>query len=1701
MSYTQYLPSLRGVTDVVIGIQTGWKVIGYGLTGAKGGMVVYGKAHDYTDGASNATFATTIALSGLNFLLPIKTPVNAMLDVVNSAKQPIRRIERQLEKLDGTKITTASQETLEWFDSVNDSLSAATVVHSAILDSLTLLIWGSELAIRASENQGAATNSVRQIEGVAGDGSLPAASDYSDLFLALDQQAAPRVAAMAAIAPTMDAVRRKVDEFNALFENIDFSGIITQMDGLERVGELLEKLKVPLDIAINALNPIKPLLDAIGLISELVDSVVDFVVETIGLGGVLDEAREAITDLLPSPDIFDELLAQVQPLYDILQEMLDEALGAAKMLTDLNLAAFGDGMGDALQGAIGWADDGDNVLRGDDLADVLDALNGDDTIYAGGGNDIIVAGVGNDEIWGEGGNDFIHFNASFTEYELARERLSSDTDEATGDIIVSHVKPFGNFNSGVDVLRGLDDGDVVAFSDISFSGQELKDAFIGGSVLTGSAQNDLMFLNSTGTRIDGFYVAEGLEGDDRIFGSTEDDRLIGGAGDDVLLPGEGDDEALGGTGVDTFQVLEGARSSLRIDLEAGTAFGQGSDELVDIENVIAMPGQKHFVRGTDDANTIFTASGIDVITGRGGDDVIRSGGEDDYIVGGAGADTIDGGTGFNIMVSGSAAAAGVSDTYIGGEDYDVVAYTSSSNTIKFDVNDQSDDPSILQQLKNYMEEIEDSGRVEIDGTTGQIARFDADGTHVATDLTEGVEGFVGSDVADLLIGGSVAEYLHGGGGDDVIRTNGTESIDGGDGDDVIYAQRVDGGSTQLQIEGGAGTDRLTLDGVGEARWFYLVQSAIALELRAHDIATEGDDLRNAQGSTFSIKPRDIEVIVLGDYADHAIYEPGGSQTTVFELGGGDDRFDGENGFADVYAGLGNDIGNFDGGGGGIFRGGAGDDLSIWDDTTTANAALMGEGTDTVEIQRFKGHADGGDGYDTIGFEIAFSSRIVADLALGDVQSFKGVTTNNAEQVDMTLEGFEQLIATDYNDLVMGSDGGERIVGRGGRDTLEGRGGNDEIYGGTGDDTLLGDAGDDVLHGGAGADSLDGGAGRDMASYAWTQPGGVDGALTATAFGGVVVDLVQGQATGAFGSDVLRNIENVTGSAGNDALTGNGSDNFLSGGAADDTLLGGAGDDVLVTGSGNDTADGGAGDDRIVVGLGTTEIAGGSGTDTLDFGLIDGLVTVDLAAGSYTAEIETEVPRWILLDVDGDGTADGDGFEARNIGGVMMTPEDVFQTNPLYADDAEDLLRVLPQEGDEGFDAAQVDLVVRSVEASGTFTGIEIIKGALSDDRFVGTSNSDLFDGGEGPDVLVGGDGVDSLLGSNGDDLLIGEEETDVSTGTEGQVFRVYKATLDRLPDTGGFDNWTQRLEDGTLSLVEVIDGFTNSPEFQATYGSLDDDAFVELLYQNVLDRPSDSQGLARWTNDLANGTSRAEVVRGFSESQEFKTNTNPMASAFAEARDQGDWIDDVFRLYRATLDRTPDDTGLDRWSGELALGANFEDVARGFVNSPEFQRDYGGLSNEEFVTLLYNNVLDRAPDDRGLENWTGALASGRSREAVVVGFSQSEEFTRDTAPDVDRFMEQRAGDVFTGGMGDDVLAGGYLADMFVFDAELDGRDTVLQLDPWDTLQFNGFDYANRSEAVAQMQVQGRDVVFSDSDVTVVFADNTLADIQSVEILI
>ncbi|MEC3860168.1 DUF4214 domain-containing protein [Mesobacterium sp. TK19101] len=346
-----------------------------------------------------------------------------------------------------------------------------------------------------------------------------------------------------------------------------------------------------------------------------------------------------------------------------------------------------------------------------------------------------------------------------------------------------------------------------------------------------------------------------------------------------------------------------------------------------------------------------------------------------------------------------------------------------------------------------------------------------------------------------------------------------------------------------------------------------------------------------------------------------------------------------------------------------------------------------------------------------------------------------------------------------------------------------------------------------------------------------------------------------------------------------------------------------------------------------------------------------------------------------------------------------------------------------------------------------------------------------------------------------DDIIHADGFAPAYYSTEArQVYRLYEATLGREPDKGGLLSWTQALAEGGTSLNDVARAFVNSAEFSAAYGPLDNEDFVSLLYWNVLGRAPDAGGLASWLDLLDDGASRQSVVLGLSESAEFKATTNADAQSFVEAQTQSLWADDVFRMYQATLDRAPDLGGFLTWTDNLASGWDYQQVVAAFVNGLEFQATYGALDNGEFVNLLYQNVLDRDADAGGLASWTSALDGGTSRAAVVQGFAQSSEFVASSSAALkDWVRAQGVDDTIEPGNGDNIVSGGILADMFVFDADENGDTVVLDLEAWDYLRFDDFGYGSMADALADMDQDGADVVFRAQGVMVTFENTTLAE--------
>lgn len=223
---------------------------------------------------------------------------------------------------------------------------------------------------------------------------------------------------------------------------------------------------------------------------------------------------------------------------------------------------------------------------------------------------------------------------------------------------------------------------------------------------------------------------------------------------------------------------------------------------------------------------------------------------------------------------------------------------------------------------------------------------------------------------------------------------------------------------------------------------------------------------------------------------------------------------------------------------------------------------------------------------------------------------------------------------------------------------------------------------------------------------------------------------------------------------------------------------------------------------------------------------------------------------------------------------------------------------------------------------------------------------------------------------------------------DGQIARLYHAYFLREPDAAGFDYWRGQRA-GRVPLGSISGTFATGEEFEASYGPLSDAEFVELVYQNVLDRPSDPAGRDYWTGQLAAGVGRGTVMAGFSESAEFIAKTGSVAPRSTVE-------DEVYRLYVAFFRRFPDPAGFDYWVGVRNGGSSLESIAASFAGSTEFVQTYGSLPDDRFVELVYNNVLGRVPDGAGAAYWQGQLAAGLDRGAMMVGFSESAEFVVST---------------------------------------------------------------------------------------------------------
>ncbi len=206
-----------------------------------------------------------------------------------------------------------------------------------------------------------------------------------------------------------------------------------------------------------------------------------------------------------------------------------------------------------------------------------------------------------------------------------------------------------------------------------------------------------------------------------------------------------------------------------------------------------------------------------------------------------------------------------------------------------------------------------------------------------------------------------------------------------------------------------------------------------------------------------------------------------------------------------------------------------------------------------------------------------------------------------------------------------------------------------------------------------------------------------------------------------------------------------------------------------------------------------------------------------------------------------------------------------------------------------------------------------------------------------------------------------------------------------------------------LSLLTTASLVTTPPLVAQDLAPAEPAAYVDYLYDRFLVRPADGEGGQFWTQSLTDGAvTRDGAAVDFLNTAELEVGILPLV-----------------RLYYASFGFIPDEATLEGLVAQRDGGASLEDLAAGFIATQmEEGEDFFGpfftaetASDEQYVNALYSNTLGRQPTLEGLEYWTGLLAAGTSRAALLVQFSESMEY-RAVVDDI--LKSQLAYQAFTG---------------------------------------------------------------------------------------
>jgi hypothetical protein len=103
---------------------------------------------------------------------------------------------------------------------------------------------------------------------------------------------------------------------------------------------------------------------------------------------------------------------------------------------------------------------------------------------------------------------------------------------------------------------------------------------------------------------------------------------------------------------------------------------------------------------------------------------------------------------------------------------------------------------------------------------------------------------------------------------------------------------------------------------------------------------------------------------------------------------------------------------------------------------------------------------------------------------------------------------------------------------------------------------------------------------------------------------------------------------------------------------------------------------------------------------------------------------------------------------------------------------------------------------------------------------------------------------------------------------QAAIANLYQAVLGRTADYDGLDYWFDMADRG-VSVKSIAQGFMASSEYKL--GALNNAQFVDALYHGMMGRDADAAGAKYWVDALGAGVSRADVATAFAEAAATST--------------------------------------------------------------------------------------------------------------------------------------------------------------------------------------------------------------------------------------